>query len=201
MEHRHLLPDEIDLLVDGEEGFGVAPLAAHVEQCAHCRAEVDKQLKLVSALERLPHFEPSPLFAYRVMTKVQVFEPWHVAALDSVRRFIPRSRPARVLAAASGGLVAVTLTLAVLWVVSQLGTVALVANVATERLQASLMDVLGAVASALVGEGAASALLGSGPAGIAVALGAFLLTVIVAAVALRALAQRAVAASAHRRRM
>lgn len=200
MEHRHLLPDEIDLLVDGEEGFGMAPLAAHVEQCAHCRAEVDKQLKLVSALERLPHFEPSPLFAYRVMRDVQVFEPWHVAVLDSVRRFVPRSRPARVLAAASAGFVAVTLTLAALWIGSQLGTVALLANVATERLRASVLDLLGATASALVGESAASALLGSGPAAIAVALGAFLLTAVVAAVGLRALAQRAVAASAQHRR-
>lgn len=201
MEHRHLLPDEIDLLVDGEEGFGVAPLAGHIEQCAHCRAEVDKQLKLVSALERLPHLEPSPLFAYRVMTRVPIFEPWHVAALDSVRRFVPRSRPARMLAAAAGGLVAVTLTLAALWIGSQLGTVTLVANVATERLRASLVEFLGGAVSALVGEGAATAVLGSGPAGIAAALGAFLLTVIIAAVGIRALAQRAVAASAHRRRM
>ena len=105
------MPRDRSLLVDGEEGFGVAPLAAHVEQCAHCRAEIDRQLELVSALERLPHLTPSPLFAYRVMSKVQVFEPWHVTALDSVRRFIPRSRPARVLAAASGAFIAVTLTL------------------------------------------------------------------------------------------
>ncbi|HSA55062.1 MAG TPA: hypothetical protein VLE53_05125 [Gemmatimonadaceae bacterium] len=201
MEHRHLLPDEIDLLVDGEEGFGVAPLAAHVEQCARCRAEVDHQLDLVSSLERLPHLEPSPLFAYRVMSKVQVFEPWHVTVLDSVRRFVPRSRPALVLAAASAGFVAVTLTLAALWIGTQLGTVALVANLATERLRASVLDFMGATMSALVGETAAAALLGSGPAGVGAALGAFFLTVILAAVVLRALAQRAVAASAHGRRM
>ena len=34
MNHRHLLPDEIDLLLDDEVGFGVAPLKAHVRDCA-----------------------------------------------------------------------------------------------------------------------------------------------------------------------
>ena len=99
MDHRHLTPQEIDLLVDGEEGFGIAPLAAHIEECVTCRTELEAQQELVGSLEQLPHFTPSPLFAYRVMREVQVFEPWHVAAMNSVQRFIPRSRPARVLAA------------------------------------------------------------------------------------------------------
>ena len=30
MQHRHLLPNEIDLLVDGDTGFGVQPLREHV---------------------------------------------------------------------------------------------------------------------------------------------------------------------------
>ena len=41
MQHRHLHPNEIDLLLDGEVGFGVAPLRAHVEGCAECRAKLD----------------------------------------------------------------------------------------------------------------------------------------------------------------
>ena len=38
LHHRHLRPDEIDLLLDGEDGFGVAPLRAHVESCSSCQA-------------------------------------------------------------------------------------------------------------------------------------------------------------------
>ncbi|NUQ12691.1 MAG: hypothetical protein HUU26_10265, partial [Gemmatimonadaceae bacterium] len=92
MEHRHLTPHEFDLLVDGEEGFGVAPLRAHVDQCAACRQELEAQTRVVEALENLPHFSPSPLFAYRVMREVQVFEPWHVALRDQVARALPRSQ-------------------------------------------------------------------------------------------------------------
>jgi len=40
VNHRHLLPNEIDLLVDGEAGFGVAPLRAHVAECDDCPALV-----------------------------------------------------------------------------------------------------------------------------------------------------------------
>ncbi len=39
--NRHLLPEEIDLLIDGEAGFGVAPLKAHLRQCPECQSELD----------------------------------------------------------------------------------------------------------------------------------------------------------------
>lgn len=196
MNHRHLLPDEIDLLVDGEEGFGVAPLVAHVEQCSECRAEVEAQRQLVGTLERLPQLAPSPLFAHRVMAQVQVFEPWHVAALDTVRRLLPQSRPGRVFAGATAGAVALTLTLATVWVVSQIDAVALLATVATEQLRAAVLEGAGSLLSALFGQGAAQALQQSGGAGIAVLLTGFLLTVLMAAFALHA-----VASASRRRRM
>ena len=43
MNHRHLLPAEIDLLLDEEVGFGVSPLRAHVQACADCRARQSAQ--------------------------------------------------------------------------------------------------------------------------------------------------------------
>jgi hypothetical protein len=92
--------------------------------------------------------------------------------------------------------VSITLTLATFWIASRLDLLALLTNVATERIRGSVLTFAGAVVSSLLGEGAATALLGSGPAGMAVALGAFLLTVILAALGLRALA-----VSAYRRRM
>lgn len=186
MEHRHLLPDEVDLLVDGEEGFGVAPLAAHVERCSQCRAAVEKQRHLVVSLERLPHLTPSPLFAYHVMREVHVFEPWHVAALDSVRRFVPRSQPAKVLAMATASVVAVTMSLATLWIGTRLDAVAFLANVVSERLRIGATGMAGSLVASTVGDGAAAAFRGSGVVGIAVLLTAFMLTVLVAAFGLRA---------------
>ena len=114
MEHRHLLPDEIELLVDGEEGFGTAPLVAHIERCEQCRIELDAQKRVAAELERLPHFMPSPLFAYKVLKSVQVFEPWQVTAADTARRFVPQSRLGRVFAGAAAALIGTTMTLCVL---------------------------------------------------------------------------------------
>lgn len=195
MEHRHLLPDEIDLLVDGEEGFGVAPLTAHAERCSQCRAELERQRRLVGELERLPHFEPSPLFAHRVMSQVQVFEPWHVTALDSVRRFVPRSQPARVLAGATAGLVSLTLTLATLWIGSRLDVAAFFLNVVAQRVRNGFVELGGSLVTSLVGEGAANTLISSGVIGLTLAATGLLLTILLAAVLLRA-----VATTAHRRR-
>ena len=97
---RHLLPNEIDLLLDGEVGFGVTPLKAHVRTCEDCRTTLEEARTVVTALEHLPHLAPSPLFANRLMSQVQVFVPWHVAALDSARRYVPRSQPVRYLVGA-----------------------------------------------------------------------------------------------------
>jgi hypothetical protein len=196
VEHRHLLPDEIDLLVDGEEGFGVAPLMAHVEQCASCRASVEAQRRVVVSLERLPHHAPSPLFASRVMSRVRVFEPWYVAVLDSVQRFVPRSQPARVFAAAVAGVVAILVTGVTVWLGSRVDAVTFFANVAVERVRTEAMSMAGAFVSSTLGDAAAAALRGSGGIGVAALLTGLALTVLVAALGLRA-----VTASSRRRRM
>lgn len=193
MDHRHLTPQEFDLLVDGEEGFGMAPLAAHIDECVTCRTELEAQQRLVGALETLPHFTPSPLFAYRVMREVQVFEPWHVALVNSVQRFVPRSRPARVLAAGLAGVVATILTAGTLWTASRLDTVAFLAGVAVERMRGvGSQAVTGFVSSALGQPGFAF----SGDTGLAVVAAGFL-----AAVTVSAMGLRAIAAASRRRRM
>jgi hypothetical protein len=188
-----LTPQEIDLLVDGEEGFGIAPLAAHVEGCVTCRTELEAQQRLVASLEKLPHFTPSPLFAYRVMREVQVFEPWHVAAMNSVQRFIPRSRPARVMAAGLAGAVATTLTIATVWLASRLDTVAFLVTLGLERVRGvGTQAVNGFVSSALGSTGLAA----SADTRMALAASGFL-----AAVAISAFGLRALAAASRRRRM
>ena len=102
MQDRHLRPDEIELLLDGEEGFGVAPLWAHVGSCASCEHSLDVARELMVALDTLPDFAPSAAFADRVMSQVQVFEPWHAAAWHAIQPYVPATRPARMAVGGAG---------------------------------------------------------------------------------------------------
>ena len=192
MDHRHLTPQEIDLLVDGEEGSDMAPLAAHLEECVTCRTEFEEQQQLVTTLEQMPHFTPSPLFAYRVMRKVEVFEPWYVTALNSVRRLVPRSRPARVVAAGLAVVMATVLTAGSVWLAGRLDAVAFVAGFTLERMRGvGTQAATGFVSTAL-----GSNPLGTGEGGLALAAAGF-----IAAVAVSAFGLRAIAAASRRRRM
>jgi hypothetical protein len=194
LNHRHLLPEEIDLLVDNEEGFGVAPLKAHIEQCDPCRREVEAERLVVAELEQLPHLAPSPLFAYKVMKHVQVFEPWHAAALGSLRRFVPRSRAARVLTGATAGVVMTTLSAAAILIAFRLDAALFVLNLFLARARGEALGAASHLAGALFGETALASLRGNGVATIAVAATIVFLTVVGTAVGLRAVA------SASRRR-
>src|SRR5258708_1997128 len=110
MNHRHLLPNEIDLLLDGEVGFGVSPLRAHVDECADCQARLAGSRRVVDVLEDLQHFAPSPRFSDRVMAQVQIIEPWHVAMTEMAQRFVPRSAPVKTLMMATASAMALALT-------------------------------------------------------------------------------------------
>ncbi len=188
MEHRHLLPDEIELLVDGEEGFGTAPLVAHIERCESCRREFDAQRRVVAELESLPHLSPSPLFAYKVMKNVQVFEPWHVSALDTVRRFVPQSRVGRVLAGSLAAMVGMTLTLLSTWVVIRYDSAVFVFNVGAARLRDVALELTSSLGSMLLGDGGAALVRSNGNVSIAIASSVLLLTLIGAALGLRRVA-------------
>ena len=84
MKHRHLLPDEIDQLLDDELGFGMAPLKAHLSECDDCRGRYEDARAVTDLIDKLPHHVPSHRFAENVMSQVEVFVPWHVTALDSI---------------------------------------------------------------------------------------------------------------------
>jgi hypothetical protein len=187
---RHLLPEEIDLLIDGEAGFGVAPLKAHVRRCPDCEAELETARLIAGELDLIPHFSPAPLFADRVMQQVQVFEPWHVAARDAVRQLVPQSAPARVFAAAGGLTFATLFSLAAVWVIARVDVLAMISGLALERSQESAQGALGAFARSLMGDGAPA--VGAGV--LALALAAFVITVVGATAGLRA-----VTASGRRR--
>ena len=195
MNHRHLLPDEIDLLLDDEVGFGVAPLKAHIRDCDNCRAKVDEARFVVDALEDLPHFAPSHTFADRVMSQVPVFVPWHVAARESVVRWLPQSRPARLLVGAMATSVATVFTLAILWIATQTDVLALASVAAGDQIQGLVLDAARAVLTVVLGDQMFAVVQQTGTVGIAAAMLGLLAAAAGSVAGLRALA----AASSRRR--
>lgn len=188
MNHRHLLPDEIDLLLDDEVGFGVTPLRAHVRECAQCRALVDEARITVDALEAIPHFAPSHLFADRVMAGVPVFVPWHVAARDAAERWLPQGRRARYVVAGLATSFASLVTVAILWVATQTDALVLATGAAGDQLRGLAMDAGRDALSAVFGAQAVHFVRGAGAAGIAGAVLLLGLTTVGSVVGLRALA-------------
>lgn len=194
MINRHLLPNEIDLLVDGDVGFGVAPLRAHVRQCPECRARVDEALEIVNALEEIPHLTPSSLFADNVMSRVQVFQPWHVAARESATRLVPRSLPARVAAGVIGAVAASVLGIVSLWIGSRFGMLTLLSGTALQRGRDVAVTVAEAIVGAAFGPVALGVFRAMGTAGLVVSTIVLILGATAAVLGVRRLAL----ASSHR---
>ncbi len=187
---RHLLPEEIDLLLDGDVGFGTPPLKAHVRSCAQCSAELEGARALVRQLEHLPHVTPSPLFANRVMARVQLFVPWHVSLLDSVRAFIPQSRALRFAALGVFASLAIVLTVVSAWAYTRIDAVLFTADLVLDRMRGAALGALGNGITALFGE-AARPLLASGAQGLAMAALLLVVTGAAAATMIRVAAVRA----------
>jgi len=188
MNHRHLLPNEIDLLVDGEAGFGVAPLRAHIQECTECRERLEDARIVVEALEALPHFAPDSRLADRVMAQVPVFVPAHVAARDSVRRWLPQSAAARVAALAVAGSAALTLTIGMVWLALQGDLMVFATGVLGERVRVAVVSAGRDLAVALLGDAALSALQGLGAMGAVLLLVAFLIAAVGTVAGIRRLA-------------
>jgi len=185
--NRHLLPNEIDLLIDGEVGFGVTPLKAHVRGCPDCRAQVEKARTVVTALEHLPHLVPPPLFADRLMSRVNVFVPWHVAAVDSIRKLVPTSLPARYLAGAVAASMALVMTSVSIWLLTRLDMFVFFADLVGSRVRGYLIEAVGDLLAGTFGEPALALLSGTGTLGIMLTLAALLTATAMVAMGMRAL--------------
>ncbi len=188
MKHRHLLPEEIDLLLDGEEGFGVAPLRNHLAECPSCQTQYRALAAVVGGLESLPLLAPSPVFADRVLQQVQVFEPWHVALRDTLKRWMPQSSIGRVFAGATGGVMAVALTFVAVWLGQRADAVLFLANLVLQRTRGGLTDMAHSVALSLFGNSAASALQSGGAVAVLAAAGAMVAAVLAVAFGVKSLA-------------
>ena len=195
MNHRHLLPNEIDLLLDGEVGFGVAPLKAHVDDCAECRARLEAARLIVDALDDLPRFAPAPSFANRVMAGVQVVEPWHVAVLAGANRLVPKTTPMRIIMGASASVIALGISSAAVWLAFRADVAMYLAGLADQRLRELATAGFASFAQSVLGDGAVEAVGTQGSTALAVG-GA----VVLVAAGSAALGLRAVASASRRAR-
>ncbi len=176
MKHRHLLPNEIDLLVDGEAGFGVAPLRAHLDECDECRGRFEEAYFVVQLLEEVPHFAPDARLADRVMSQVPVFVPAHVAARDTVTRWLPQSGTARIAAAVMGTSIAGFLTMAMVWLATRGDTVVFGTELLGNRVRGMVVMAVRDLAVALLGPSALAALDSTGALGASLLVLGFLVT-------------------------
>ena len=183
----HLAPEDIDFLLDGDEGFGVFPLRKHVAACADCRARLDDARAVARLIDRLPHGAPSAGFADKVMARVNVFEPWYVTVADSVRQYIPRTGPWRAMFATGTGLAAVTVTTLAVWVALRLDLAVYAAQLGWSRVQTSAMTTAGGAVSSLFGDAALDTLRAGGLPAIALAATGLLVVLAAATFGFRSL--------------
>ena len=188
MEHRHLLPDEFEDIIDGEVGEDTPALRAHLDECDECKAELAKRSELSTTLEHLAHHGPAPLFSYRVMSHVQVFEPWHVALRDSVRRLVPRTQTARWIAGVTAVTVAMLMTVAGIWAALNTESAWLFAEVGVKRVRAGVLGGIKGVLETVFGRDALNAIEGTGMMGTLIAASIVFGVVLVAAIGFRVVA-------------
>jgi hypothetical protein len=195
VKHRHLLPDEIDQLLDDELGFGMAPLKAHLSECDDCRGRFEDARAVTDLIDKLPHLVPSHRFADGVMNKVEVFVPWHVAARDSIASWLPAAGRSRKVAMVAGAGIAGVLTIATAALATQSDLLVFAADVVTDRARDLVVGGVGNVVVGLFGAQAFDAVARYGAMGF-VAVGGLLLLGAGGTVA----SLRALAATASRRR-
>jgi hypothetical protein len=109
------------------------------------------------------------------MAQVPVFVPAHVAARDSVARWLPQSSTARIAAAVVGTSVAGVLTVALVWLATRGDAVLFVSGLLGDRLRGAVSDAARDLAVALLGPSAISALESTGPLGTSLLLLGFVL--------------------------
>ena len=188
MHDRHLRSDEIELLLDEEEGFGVAPLRAHVKSCISCHQELESARTLMMALDALPDFAPSANFSDRVMSQVQVFEPWHAAATRTVGQFVPATKTARIAAGFGAAMTAGLATAAVTWGVARADMAFILTRLGAQGIRDQVVAAASDVASTVLGRPGIAAMQHGTPELAAIAAGSFVALVGMGVVGLRALA-------------
>jgi hypothetical protein len=190
MNHRHLLPDEIDRFLD-DAHLGDQSLTVDVWDCDECRAMIEQAQFVVDTLEDVPHFAPSHTFADRVMSQVPVFVPWHVSARDTVQRWLPQSRTARIAVAVVAIFTTSLATIAIIWLGSQADLVTLASGAMESRIQGAVLDVARTILAGLFGDQTFTIIQRGGTTGLAAALLGLGTAAVGSVIGLRALATAA----------
>jgi len=164
-------------------------------KCTSCGSELDKARELMVALDTLPDFAPSSAFADRVMSQVQVFEPWHVSAADAARRWLPASRSARAIGLATASVLALVVSIGAVWMAVRLDAFLFFFDLAGQRARSAVFDSVGSAIASTFGATAVDALRAGGTTAV-IGITGFLAMVVLAAFGLRALV-----ATARRRRI
>jgi hypothetical protein len=121
------------------------------------------------------------------MAQIQVVEPWHVAVLETARRFVPRSAPMRTLMTATASVVALALTSGAVWLALNANLALYSFNLAAGRARGALMDTAASIIGTAFGQSGLDALRSSGLRGLALGGGLMVVAVGGAAFGLRAL--------------
>jgi hypothetical protein len=111
--------------------------------------------------------------ADRVMASVPVFEPWHVAARDTARRWVPASPATRAIAAVLVAIVGTVLTAATLLIVTRGDLLAMITGIVGESAASAIADAAGSIVVAVFGPQVIEAVRQVGPLGIAFAAAGF----------------------------
>lgn len=186
--NRHLLPNEIDLLVEGDAGFGAPALRAHLEGCDACRERFEDELFVVQLLEELPHAVPDAAFADRIMAEVPAFVPLHVAAHDTLARWLPRTPAARLAGAVAIALMGALVSAALLWLASRADAAVFATQFVSDRLRNAAVSGAGRLAAAIFGDALVAVLRTSGAVGTVLLVAGFPLAALGTVAALRRLA-------------
>jgi hypothetical protein len=119
---------------------------------------------------------------------VPVFVPAHVAARDTVQRWLPQSAAARVAALAMGTTTAGVLTLAMIWLATRTDAVLFMSGLVGDRVRGAVGSAARDLAVALLGDSALTALQATGAVGVTLLLLGFLLTALGTIAGIRRLA-------------
>lgn len=116
----HPATEEVEAYVAGSlSAADRATLESHLAGCPECTAEIEEWRALFAGLAALPHLEPSPGFADRVMADIQIHQPWQARLAALLRRLLPSSTGGWFLVTAIHALPALTMGGALTWLLSR----------------------------------------------------------------------------------
>jgi len=117
----HLSSDDFDALL---EGAASQDAHAHLDECAFCREQVAADRAVVTRLESLSSFAPSPEFPDHVMARVAVPDPFALHSFGSAGRRMFATRRSLAAAATVAIIVVGAMAASVIWTLGNRETLA-----------------------------------------------------------------------------